>query len=242
MDIPLGIGEKILADNIAQELRNILVQDRSLSGICRSVATWHVIAERFYPTFTASYPNKPVACARGCGTCCKSLVCVRPIDAVFVAVHAQNTLSQEQLTRVYQQLVSTPWMCPLLLDDACSVYEARPHLCRSYYSFDAALCKIGKSCDRDQDNPELHQARYHFLLSSWVSGKVAEMTGKFGLQSDQVYLQTALRQIFEDPTVIDRWLDGEPVFLTQSQETEAKAQGQGDAGEGGGDNAAPSPL
>ena len=70
-----------------------------------------------------------LSCGPGCASCCLAFS-VLPIEAACLreAIGALPLASQEQLDR---NLAEGDERCPLLIDDLCSVYAARPVICRT---------------------------------------------------------------------------------------------------------------
>jgi len=70
-----------------------------------------------------------LSCGPGCASCCQAFS-VLPIEAACVreAIGALDTASQEQLGR---NLAEDDDRCPLLIDDLCAIYAARPVICRT---------------------------------------------------------------------------------------------------------------
>ena len=99
--------------------------------------------------------------------------------------------------------------CPLLHDDLCSVYSARPTVCRKHNSFSVSAC-IGDYEGRGGEIPirrfdqEIFECCAVALLVGmrlWDErqGAVFELSG-------------ALRVALQDPQAEQRWLAGEAVF------------------------------
>ncbi|MDG4475788.1 YkgJ family cysteine cluster protein [Thiovibrio frasassiensis] len=70
-----------------------------------------------------------LSCGPGCASCCLAFS-VLPLEAAWMrqAIAALPATDQEQLER---NLTEDPDRCPLLLDDLCSIYAARPIICRT---------------------------------------------------------------------------------------------------------------
>lgn len=88
------------------------------------------------------------ACAAGCAHCCRFPVGVRLSEAAALAdaVRADEelrarTLEEAAATRGASWASLTGRRCPLLVDERCARYEARPTPCRALRSFDAARCE-----------------------------------------------------------------------------------------------------
>lgn len=70
-----------------------------------------------------------ISCGPGCASCCRAFS-VLPLEAacLLTAIGALPTTSRERLER---NLAGGDDRCPLLIDDLCSVYAARPVICRT---------------------------------------------------------------------------------------------------------------
>ncbi|HEY6838014.1 MAG TPA: YkgJ family cysteine cluster protein [Geobacteraceae bacterium] len=73
-----------------------------------------------------------IACRPGCISCCRHLS-LFPVEAVAVA-YALRELSPAQAARIHEkaQHASPDDPCPLLDDDLCLLYDARPLICRTH--------------------------------------------------------------------------------------------------------------
>ena len=70
-----------------------------------------------------------LSCGPGCASCCLAFsVLAIEADCVREAIGALDTASRERLGR---NLSENPERCPLLIDDLCAIYAARPVICRT---------------------------------------------------------------------------------------------------------------
>ncbi|RCW66265.1 YkgJ family cysteine cluster protein [Pseudorhodoferax soli] len=104
--------------------------------------------------------EKVAACRKGCAHCCHISVTISAVEAAAIgrhvgvkpaqpdkAVHLQCLLQDMQQAISEVQTISArtePSPCPFLVDDACSIYEARPMACRLLLNLDddELLCKL----------------------------------------------------------------------------------------------------
>jgi len=99
----------------------------------------------------AAAPHR--ACRAGCAFCCHHPVGITWLEAERLC-DALDQLPQDQQDRIADRLAGSArgtadltWAnlarqpCPLLEDDRCSVYDARPVPCRSFASFDRDACE-----------------------------------------------------------------------------------------------------
>lgn len=115
--------------------------------------------------------NKVFACKSGCSDCCKKLKIVIPtleIDYLVDYLNSINSDTQEiianNLVKLYREYEDKKintidraditiikqeqrlvYDCPFLINDLCSVYDARPILCRTYLSKNKQICLEGRA-------------------------------------------------------------------------------------------------
>lgn len=108
-----------------------------------------IIEEEYHP---------PLDCKERCWYCCchPGVLASLP-EIIRIVIVARQTFSAEELTslkerarryadankgRDFAELAkSPPTPCPLLVDGRCSVYDARPLVCRGYNSTDVNACR-----------------------------------------------------------------------------------------------------
>ena len=69
-------------------------------------------------------------CASGCDDCCKPRITVFPVEAVAICAHLKSVdpALRARLARLADQVDH----CAFLLDGHCSIYDARPVICRTH--------------------------------------------------------------------------------------------------------------
>lgn len=70
-----------------------------------------------------------LSCGPGCASCCQAFS-VLPIEAACLR-EAIDALPLASLERIGSNLAEGDDRCPLLIDELCSVYAARPVICRT---------------------------------------------------------------------------------------------------------------
>ena len=100
--------------------------------------------------------------------------------------------------------------CPLLVDGACSVYQARPLICRSFNSFDANACAREIMSGR----PGITVPAYDVPLrvGMAVAKGVEEGLVEAGQFDGGVELVRGLAIAMTEPDAAKRWLAGEELF------------------------------
>lgn len=105
----------------------------------------------------ASAPDsKTLACRAGCAWCCYFSVDVRPVEVFRILAFMQREFTQEQRARVFSELEANSAAlrglddvdrarrnvkCAFLKEGRCSIYAARPQMCRNYHATNAIGCE-----------------------------------------------------------------------------------------------------
>ena len=142
-----------------------------------------------------------LACRRGCAFCCHVDVTVTPLEAIRLWRRAGDAAPLDSIAR------RAP--CPLLVDSACSEYEARPYACRAVFSPDAKACEDGYASDGIVAVPSLDWPRA--LASCYITGEIAALDD-LKLASHMVELRRALHILRGDGEAALRWLNGADIF------------------------------
>jgi len=136
-------------------------------------------------------------CGQGCSWCCYKQIRISPLDAI-AAASADLTSTFEYPLPVHP---SGAQPCPLLREGRCSVYQARPIVCRAFHSFDSEQCRQGQS------KPPMDLEVYGLI--GIPQEAALEALADLGLDRSPVLLGEAvsyLRKDFENG--LRRWLSG----------------------------------
>lgn len=202
--------------------------DRGEEGVlAAAVAASERAAELTRAALAREPPAVPIACRKGCAPCCVSKVAVVAPEVLRLAAHLRATRSEDELTalltrvraadertrgldRRERALASVP--CPLLEEDACSVHEVRPLLCRGWTSLDADACAQHFADPANAAVPPAYAPGYE--LASAVLAGLGAAARDAGLSGQLLELNAALRIALERPGAMVRWLSRLPVFAT----------------------------
>lgn len=170
-----------------------------------------------------------IECRAGCAHCCNLRVVAFPFEVVAIYMHLVRQLSETELSdtklRVNEQFdlirnlspdehFTTNVECPLLQNERCSVYKVRPLSCAGYHSTSEAACK------ESNDNPDITgtdaggipmiaSVRDILAAQHGVATQVLKLEND---DSEQYELIRALKQIFDDPTLVQKWEAGRSIF------------------------------
>lgn len=170
--------------------------------------------------------GEKIGCSAGCGSCCHQAVDVTIPEAILLALEIGRdgdprkpevrARADEFAARTPEDRFKKPIRCPMLgVDGRCSVYEMRPVVCRSYYSDSRERCE---RAFRDITAGLGDSGIQSFVLPQLFGrAHVAALQGlckDAGLQWQLVNLIEAVGQIIAEPSIIERWINGEAVFRT----------------------------
>jgi Fe-S-cluster containining protein len=144
-------------------------------------------------------------CASGCSFCCHSRIHVMPLEAVMICCHVQKHFSPEAMqglkTRIRTNLTYTLGLslarrvavkdqtpCIFLDHHACSIYDQRPFICRTWNSLSRQDCESAFiSGNQHAEIPCLSAPNYVYTLARDVVQAVCKTmhleTGRFELVS-----------------------------------------------------------
>lgn len=154
-------------------------------------------------------------CERRCAGCCNTTVHAVPFEmfAVLDAVKRLPTATASTIrerARVRRDRTAgmsasqhhdAQMPCPLLVNDLCSIYAARPVACVAAHSIDRTRCVA----------PTAQQGAWHLpalaVPGALAAGVVAGAKQR-GVDVPTLDFHNALASLLERPTRLERWLDG----------------------------------
>jgi Fe-S-cluster containining protein len=221
-----------VASPAAQLYRAVTEATRSATaGILatgRTVEAVHEVVRRAAAIGDAAMARSPtdpalLACKKGCATCCSRPVSTTAPSVLRLVAWLREHLTPEQLAVVHARIVALdevthgkmwtpedrpPNPCALLVDGACSVYEARPFVCRAWNAVDANDCKRAMGQDWTDMRFDLYQRTTFAGIEDGVRAALAQA----GLDGQDLELTASLRVALERADACEAWLAGEPVF------------------------------
>jgi Fe-S-cluster containining protein len=199
------------------------VKDRE--EVARTLSDLVKLAEQFVEGVkTQNPPASPIVCRSGCSHCCYYRVHITPLEVLCLLQHIRTRFSDLELTALRHRVEEADGVtrgmsdeergraqiaCPLLVDNRCAAYEARPLECRGYASTNVDACRQA-FFDYDAWNVPLYLPRYSFFKS--IQAGIGAAAIDAGRPFEILELTAALRIALEDPTAVSRWLAGENSF------------------------------
>jgi Fe-S-cluster containining protein len=156
------------------------------------------------------------ACAPGCAFCCYLPVDVLAPEAFRIAAHLQQTRSPAELAALVYRLGTHGQHdfgtrpCVFLADGRCSIYEARPMVCRGYNSLSKERCEAYYH-DASVDLRGTKDRVAGRLAEAMEDGFIAGLEA-LGLDAQWYELPSAVLRALETSDGPARWARGEAVF------------------------------
>ena len=186
-------------------------------------------------------PPRPIACAKGCSSCCVSKVVVTPPEALRIAAHLRSTRDPAALASVLARVEAADDRargltrarrleervpCPLLADDgSCSVHEVRPLICAGWTSLDVGACERYFEAEGAGASAPTYGLGYE--ISGAILAGLVQACGDAGLDGTLLELVAALRIALSRPSASERWRRRLPVFLLARDAESAQRLGEG---------------
>ncbi len=164
-------------------------------------------------------PRRTIACKAGCAYCCHLYVQVTPLEAIGLvrAIRAQGPevlasvkarvagtfAKTEGKDAAYRNLLALP--CPLLVDGQCSVYAARPFVCRGANSADVDACQRGMGSASGVPLPTFVHQR---MVYAAVGNGAAQGLRERNVDPDLLELVAALKIALEHDDPLTAWRSG----------------------------------
>lgn len=223
-----------LSVGTANTARAILRDAPSAERAVELARTAMTATSRLADALLAQAPAGSVACKAGCDHCCHQPVGVTPPEALAIAAHLRQTMTQPELAALGQRFsrcrqetrglssaerFSPDHPCPFLVHGECSIYEVRPLACRGMNSLDAQECRSrlrdpvarAEFLERGSGGRSFMEPIRAFHAVS--AGLQLGLTELYGLDMRPLELTAALDLLLNGPaTSVADWLDGKRAF------------------------------
>jgi len=180
--------------------------------------------------------SETLGCQAGCGYCCSQFeVEARPFEVFEIQAYVAKHFKPEQLRATIgrasanveerkkateHELLTLRQVCPFLVDGSCSIYEARPAVCRNYHATDRDNC-IKHFNDPSSAWPTTYIDDVFFKANgSSIGFKNAVMA--MGLDSRGYLLSAAFLEATRSPDCMKRFKAGKRAFLKAHSSSDAE--------------------
>jgi hypothetical protein len=209
-------------------------------GLALATARLAALGGEMAPIFPAmAAAGTPVACAKGCGSCCTLTIDTTPDEVFGLIRHLEASLSADALAALkaraaaadarghgvppldrHRLRISCPVLDPATQD--CLGHAARPTGCQGYLSLDLKRCLVNHATSAER----VPQPSVAGLLRDIVLEARRRVLAEAGIASQSLELTAAQAATRAAPDAEQRWLNGEPVFAgAESQPAEDPAGG-----------------
>ena len=209
------------------EVNNISLKDRKdkVLELALDALRWTDEAIREFALLES--PFETIACQPGCHYCCFNQPMVTPPEVLLIGHQVEQAFTKQErqeLSRRIERVLEltngkTPdeivemryeLPCIFLTEEMCSVYEARPAVCRTCSSADPERCKMVFECRdptaRLRCHPHMRQ-----IFQAVHTGLLARCR-EMGCQSDALWIAAAIKDYFNHPRPTEAWIEGEMIF------------------------------
>ncbi len=173
-------------------------------------------------------------CASGCSFCCHSRIHVMPLEAVVICSYVQKHFSPAAMQglkiRIRNNLTYTRGRslaqrvavkdqtpCIFLEHHACSIYDQRPFICRTWNSLSRQACEAAFiSGNQNAEIPCLSAPNYVYTLARDVVQSVCET---MHLETGRFELVSAMDHCLEMKDAPGDWTEGCTVFGRPGRES-----------------------
>lgn len=162
----------------------------------------------------------PMPCRRGCSSCCTLPVHVAAAEVFGILDYMEKTLSRAAQERIIADIrataaairslpgperPSTRRRCPFLDGHDCSIYPARPMMCRAHHSTDRAACEAQSPAGVPA------QLLRHIVVFGIIESYLV-VQDESGQHTGHWELVGALEEAIDDPDARERFASGQVPF------------------------------
>ena len=211
---PINDDPRVLAA-FTRKMVRLMRGTRSLSPSADVVAFIAGVFEGSVAALTPQPAKAAIACRAGCAYCCAQAVVVTPMEVFALAtlVRAkENTVAAVLATAEKMRGRDThgAWVrCPLLADNACSVYGLRPLSCHSFVSLAVQDCIATYVM---QGKPSVRTPNAYVDAMNACRTVMVAALKVLGRPSWLYELNAALAVALATEDSETRWLQGEEIF------------------------------
>jgi hypothetical protein len=168
-------------------------------------------------------------CKAGCAWCCSFSVDLRPVEAFNILQRIENTFNNDEKQQLRSEMSANSAIlsglddlqrmrqtikCPFLVENQCSIYEARPQTCRNYHATNSA------GCQQSYEEPNNLEIPPDFASGVYQAGGAhveafSKAMQTAGYDSAAYELNSAMLELMADPDSVRLRFDAKlPVFFS----------------------------
>lgn len=225
-----------LALRTAEERRKDFVERLSIDTARSGIQPLYELMQESYSLFDSMLEDitldPPLACKRGCIYCCINQVSLTEPEALYLGFHLLETRSPSELQNLKDrtQTLLTELKgksreeigmerhlhpCLFMEGETCSIYAARPFVCRGWNSVNAEMCKHS-----NQSGDALAPIENHPLpriIADSIQIGLLNGAKETGLETGYLLLPRAVYLLLENGVeniteLTENWLKGEAFF------------------------------
>lgn len=177
----------------------------------------------------------PIACRKGCPSCCTLRVGVTPPEALLIARYLQHTQAALQahgidLIAALRQAdartrglgeaerVALRQPCPFLVQGGCAIHRVRPLACRGHASHDRPACEAAAAGQRTDIPFSGAHHTVRLVVQSALQGALRAQARAWGTHELNHAVCLALEQADAEP----RWARGEDPLAASAIDAEQR--------------------
>ena len=227
---------KDLADALEQSAHDgtaLLLQQPPSTALATALAeTMTDLMENTTRELEGMLPSpQPVACRKGCPTCCHVPVRTDAQSVIRIVEHVRQSwpvverIKLKARIEAHVEATKDPYAfaavadrppCPFLVEDSCSVHAVRPMVCRAFNSTDLAAClKAAKTIGGFASIPAY--ALPNMVTVAVQKGMIAALKEK-GYGDQSLDFTPALHYALAVPDAGERWLKSKRFYPEDEEE------------------------
>lgn len=237
--IPPKTQHEIAAEKVEHELKSACIEKLSHSGEPVGIIECHSLIKESYELLEKMLAelilNPPLACKHGCTYCCINQVSFTEPEALYLGFYLLETRTTEELKKLEARTDSLldkmkgksrqeigmnrhMYPCLFLENGTCSIYPARPLVCRGWNSVDSDMCKNSNQTANALAPIENHELPR--MLAEGIQRGILSGTQELKLESGFIMVPRAVKimlheQLSENIIKYSKnWLEGKPFFAT----------------------------
>lgn len=225
-----------IALRISEERRKTLLDKLDVASTAEAKQSLYQLMQESFDIFgklvEQTILNPPPACKQGCTYCCINQVSLTEPEALYLGMHLLETRNAKQLLELKdktksllenlkgksrQQIGMERHLHPCLFmgEETCSIYPARPLVCRGWNSVSAEMCKHSNQSGDALAPIENHP--FPRILADSIQLGLLNGAREKGLETGFLLLPRAVNLILEHGTdnigeLARGWLAGKPFF------------------------------